>query len=160
MQASQEREITEEKMSTQPPQLISSLDKKSQMMKIVVIQPTTIGDAQRKKIIEFKFNMNQFSVVNKVDFFKKTSELICSNLINTTVSKDKLFRDFRKLEGRLKTEQVEKKALQIKKTKLEKNIVEINQGAGNEAMNKIVQEKEAEIQNLKKQLKLPSEGVV
>ena len=104
--------------------------------------------------------MNQFSVVNKVDFFKQNSELICSNLINTTVSKDKLFRDFRKLEGRLETEQAEKNDLQIKKPQLEKKIVEINQGARNEAMNKIVQEKEAEIQNLKKQLKLPSEGVV
>ena len=54
-------------------------------------------------------NMNQFSVVDKVDFFKQTGELICSNLINTTVSKDKLFRYFRKLEGRLKIEQAEKK---------------------------------------------------
>lgn len=51
MQASQEREITEEKFrSTQPPQLISALDKKSQMMKITVIQPTIVGDAQKKKI--------------------------------------------------------------------------------------------------------------
>ena len=81
--------------------------------------------------------MNQISVVDIVDFFKQTSELICSNLINTTVSKDKLFRDFRKMEGRLKTEQAEKKTLQIKKIDLEKKIVEINQGKGNEAMNKI-----------------------
>ena len=85
---------------------------------------------------------------------------MCSNLISTTVSKDKLFREFRKLEGKLKTEQAEKKALQIKKTKLEKKIVEINQGKGNESMNKIVKDKEAEIQNFKKQLKLPSESAV
>lgn len=96
--------------------------------------------------------MNQFSVVDKVDFFKQTNELICSNLISTTISKDKFFRDFRKLEGRLKTQQAEKKAIQIKKRELEKKIVEINQGEGNESMNKIVQEKEAEIQNLKKKL--------
>ena len=96
------------------------------MMKIAMIQPTTVGEAHKKKITEFKLNMNQFNVVDKVDFFKQTSELICSNLINTIVSKDKLFRDFRKMEGRLKTEQVEKKALQIKKIDLEKKIVEIN----------------------------------
>ena len=160
-QGSQEREITKEKLrSTQPPQLISSLHKKSQMMKITVIQPTTVGEAQKKKITYFKLNMNQFSVVDKEDFFKQTNELICSNLISTTVSKDKLFRDFRKLEGKLKTKQAEKKAIQIKKTELEKKVVEINQGVGNEAMNKIVQEKEAEIQNLKNQLKLPTEGAV
>ena len=81
------------------------------MMKIVVIQPTTTGDVQNKKITEFKLNMNQFSVVDKVDFLKKTSELIYSNLINTIVWKDKLFRDFKKLEGKLKTEQAKKKAL-------------------------------------------------
>ena len=44
-------------------------------MKIIVIQPTIVGEAQRKKITEFKLNMNQFSVVNKVDFFKETSEI-------------------------------------------------------------------------------------
>ena len=113
------------------------------MMKIVVIQPTTVGEAQKKKIIEFKLDMNQFNVVDKVDFFKQANELICSNLISAIVSKDKLFRDFRKLEGRLKIEQAKKKALQIKKTELERNIVEINQRKGIEVMNKIVQEKEA-----------------
>ena len=47
LQASQDREITEERLrSIQPPQLISALDKKRQMMKIVVIQPTTIEDVQ------------------------------------------------------------------------------------------------------------------
>lgn len=49
--------------------------------------------------------MNQFSVVDKNYFFKHTSELIYSNLIDTIVSKDKLFRYFKKLEGKLKTEQ-------------------------------------------------------
>jgi hypothetical protein len=115
--------------STQPPQLISALDKKSQMMKIVVIQPATVGNVQNKKITEFKLKMNQFSVVEKVDLFKWTNELICSNLVSTTVSKDKLFIDFKKLEGKLKTEQAEKKSLHIKRTKKEKNIVEINKGA-------------------------------
>ena len=108
-------------------------------MKIVVIQPATVGEAQKKKIIEFKLNMNQFSVVDKVDFFKQTSELICSNLIITFVSKDKLVSDFKKLEGKIKTEQAEKKALQIKKVELEKKIVEINQGNALEAMNKMVE---------------------
>jgi hypothetical protein len=150
LQAIQGREITEDKLrSTQPSQLISALDKKSQMMKITVIQSTTVGDAQNKKIMEFKLNMNQFSVVDKVDFFKHTSDLICSNLINTTVSKDKLFRYFKKLESRLKAEPTKKKALQIQKTELEKKIVETNKGARNEDMNTIIQGKDVEIQNLK-----------
>ena len=90
VQSSQERELTEKRLrSTQPPQLISALDKKIQLMKIAVIQPPSIVDPQNKKIIEFKLNMSQFSVVDKVDFFKQTSELICSNLISTIVSKDK-----------------------------------------------------------------------
>ena len=104
LQANQEREVTEEGIrSTHSPQLISVLDRKSQMMKIAIIQPTIVGEAQKKKIAEFKLNMNQFSVVDKVDFFKQTSELICSNLISTLVSKDKLFRDFKNIEGKIKT---------------------------------------------------------
>ena len=50
--------------------------------------------------------------------------------------------------------------MQIKKAKLEKKIVEINQGNALEAMDKMVEEKEAEIQNLKKQLKLLVESPV
>ena len=98
--------------------------------------------------------------LTKLNFFKQTSELICSNLIGTIVSKYKLLRYFKKLEGKLKTEQAEKKALQIKRKGLEKKILEINKGAGNEAINNIIQEGEVEIQNLKKQLKLPSEGAI
>ena len=119
-----------------------------------------VGKVQKKKIIEFKLNMNQFRCVDKVDIFKKTGELICSNLNSTTIFKDKLVRDFKKLEGKLKTEQDKEKDLEIKKSELEKKIIEINQGKGNEAMNKIVEEKEAKIHNLKKQLKLHVESVV
>ena len=138
-QASKERELTEERLrSTQPPQLISALDKRSQLMKITVIQPPRIGDPQNKKITGFKLNMSQFSVVDKVDFLKQTSEIIFSNLIRTIVSKDKLFRDFKKLENKLKIEQAEKKALQIKKSELEKKIMEINKGAGNDTINTLI----------------------
>ena len=119
-------------------------------MKIVVIQPPSTGDLQNKKNIEFKLNMNQFNVVDKVDFFKQTSELICSNLISTTVSKDKLSRDFKKLEGKLKIEKAKRKALQIKKSELKKKIMEINKGVGNEAFNSLIQEKDVEIHYLKK----------
>ena len=80
-------------------------------MKIVVIQPSMVGEVQKKKIIKFKLHMNKFNVVDKVDVFKQTSELICSNLINTTVSKDKLVRDFKKIEGKLTTKQAKKKDL-------------------------------------------------
>ena len=104
--------------------------------------------------------MNQFSIVDKVDFLKQTSEFICSDLISTTVSKDKLVTDFKKLEGKLKTKQDEKKALQIKKSEPEKKIVEINQGKGSEATNNIMEEKEAKIQNLKNKLKFPIKSVV
>ena len=81
-------------------------------------------------------------------------------MISTTVFKDKLFRYFKKLENKLKTKQVEKKALQIKKSELENKIVEINKGARNDTINTLIQEKDVEIQNLKKQLKLPHQGIV
>ena len=72
-------------------------------MRNAVIQPPRAGDMQNEKIIEFKFNMGKFSVVDKVDLFKQTNEIICSDLISTFVSKDKLQRDFKRLENKLKT---------------------------------------------------------
>ena len=71
VQDEKEREITKYELRiTQPPQLVSALDKKSQLMKIAVIQPPIAGDPQTKKVIEFKHNMSQFNIVDKVDFFK------------------------------------------------------------------------------------------
>lgn len=78
-------------------------------MEIVVIQPPITGDPQRKMIAEFKLNMSQFSIVDIVDLFKQTRELTCSELISTSVSKENLQRDYRKLESKLKTDKVRKK---------------------------------------------------
>ena len=66
-------------------------------MRIAVIKPPKVGDMLNEKITEFKFNMGQFSVVDKFDLFKQTSEMICSYLISTFVSKYKLQRDFKRL---------------------------------------------------------------
>jgi hypothetical protein len=64
-----------------------------------------------EKITEFKFNMGQFSVADKVYLIKQTSEIIFSELISTFVSKDKLQRDFKRLENKLKTESGEKESI-------------------------------------------------
>jgi len=76
-------------------------------MKIVVIRPPKAGDTLNERVTEFKFNMSQFSVIDKVDLFKKTSELICSDLISTYVSKDKSQRDFKKLEKNIRKYTIE-----------------------------------------------------
>ena len=47
--------------------------------------------------------MGQFSVVDRVDLFKQINEIICFDLIRTSLSKDKLQRDFKRLENKLKT---------------------------------------------------------
>ena len=72
------------------PQLISALDKEKQMLKVAVIQPSKAKDASKDRVTEFKFNMNQFSVSDKVDLFKQTSKLICSYLISELVAKDRM----------------------------------------------------------------------
>lgn len=83
--------------------MLTTFDKESQMLKVVVIQPPIRGQSTDKGIIEFKLNMSQFSIVYKVDFFKQTSELICYDLIAPSVSKDKLFRENKKLQNKVKT---------------------------------------------------------
>ena len=64
------------------------------------------------------------------------------------------------IKNKLKTEIVEKKAIQIKKTELEKNFLEISKGNENDAWNKVISENEVEIQSLKKKLKLPHDSHV
>ena len=72
-------------------------------MKVAVIQPPIRGQSTEKEITEFKLNMSQFNIVDKIDFFKQTSELICSDLIATPISKDKLFRETKKLQNKVNT---------------------------------------------------------
>lgn len=102
--------------------------------------------------------MSQFSVVDKVDFFKKISELICSDLIATSVSKDKLYREYKKLENKLKTEAAKKKAMQIKKAELDKKILEQNKETGSNNMTLLLQKRDTQIHNLKKKLEIPNDG--
>ena len=77
-------------------------------MKIEVFEPSSTSDISTKKITEFKFDMNQFSVVDRVNFFKKASEFICSDLINVFVTKENLQRNYKRIENKLKVEIVEK----------------------------------------------------
>ena len=113
-----------------------------------------------EKITEFKFNMDEFGVVDKVDLFKQTSEMICFDLIRTSVSRDKLQRDFKRLEKKLKTKSAEKKALLIKKSELEKKIKEMSKGKWKETLNSLIVEKDAEIQSMRKKLKIPHDAHV
>ena len=91
--------------------MLTTLDKESQMLKVAVIQPPIRGKSSNKEITEFKLTMSQFSIVDKVDFFKQISELIYSNLIATSVSKDKLFKENKELQNKVKTQNAEKRAL-------------------------------------------------
>jgi hypothetical protein len=69
--------IREQLRAENPPQMLTTLDKESQMMKVAVIQPPIRGQSTENEITEFKLNMSQFNIVDKVDFFKQISELIC-----------------------------------------------------------------------------------
>ena len=128
------------------------------MLKVAIIQPLKAKGTSEDKVTEIKFNMNQFSISDKFDTFKQTSELICSNLISALVAKDRLQKDYKKLENKLKTEAAKKKAMQIKKIELEKKVLQVTKGNADDALNKIILEKEAKIQNLKKKLKLPHDS--
>ena len=40
------------------------------MLKVAFFHPSKTKEASKDRVIEFKFNMNYFSVRNKVDLFK------------------------------------------------------------------------------------------
>lgn len=130
------------------------------MLKVTTIHPSKGKDASEDRVSKFKFNMNRFSVSDKVYLFKQTNELICSDLISASIAKDRLQRDYKKLENKLKTDVAEKKAIQNKKTELEKKILQISKGNADDALNKAILEKETEIQSVKKKLKLPHDSHV
>ena len=56
------------------------------MLKVAIIQPSKDKNNSEDKVTEIKFNMNQFSISDKVDMFEQTSELICSDLISAPVA--------------------------------------------------------------------------
>ena len=140
--------------------MLTTLDKESQMLKVGVIQPPIRGQSTNKEIVEFKLNISQFSIVDEVDFFKQTSEIIYSDLIATSVSNDKLFRENKKLQNKVKTQNAEKKALQIKKDQLEKKLLDQSKQAGDSNLTLLIQEKDTEISSLKKNMKIPQEAYV
>ena len=86
--------------------------------------------------------------------------MICFNLINVSTSREKLRKNLSKLESKLKTKVVDKKDLQIKKEKLENKVIELVKYGGNETIPSLIQEKEYEIQNIKKNLKIPHDSHV
>ena len=101
--------------STAAPQLISALDKEKQMLKVAIIQPSKAKNVSKEKVTEIKFNMNQFSISDKVDLFKQTSELICLDLISASVAKYRLQKDYKKLENKLKTKLRRRKRFRSKR---------------------------------------------
>ena len=56
--------------SPSTPLLISALDKDKKILKVAVIQPSKAKDVSEDEVTKFKFNMNQFNVIDKVDLFK------------------------------------------------------------------------------------------
>ena len=129
-------------------------------MKVAIIQPFKVKNVLEDKVTEIKISMNQFSISDKVDMFKHRSELICLDLISASVAKDRLQKDYKKLENKLKTKVAEKKVIEIKKIELEKKVLQITNGNADIPLNRIILEKEVGIQNLKKKLKLPHDSHV
>ena len=59
------------------------------MLKVAIIHPSKAKSTSEDKVTEIKFNMNQFSISDKVDLFKQTSVLICLGHISASLSKDR-----------------------------------------------------------------------
>ena len=81
-------------------------------------------------------------------------------MIATSVSKDKLFRENKKLQDKVKSQNTEKRALQIKKDQLEKKLLEQSKQSGDNNLTLLIQDKDVEISSLKKKLKIPQEAYV
>jgi hypothetical protein len=81
-------------------------------------------------------------------------------LIATSVSKDKLFRENKKLQDKVNTQNPEKRDLQIKKDRLEKKLLDQSKQNGDNNMTLLIQDKDTKISSLKKNLKISQEAYV
>ena len=81
-------------------------------------------------------------------------------MIATSISKDKLIRENKKLQDKVKTQNAEKWALQIKKYQMEKKLLDQSKQNGDNNMTLLIQDKDAEISSPKKKLRIPQEAYV
>ena len=117
----------------------------------------TVGN----KVSEVKVNLENIPTTDIIHLNKETSDILNTRLLKATLQMSKLESSKIKTQDLLRKVRVENKALRVKFKKLQYESVEVDGQEDKGALaQKLLDEKEKEIQMLKKKLKIPSTQLI
>ena len=113
------------------------------------------------KVSEVNVNLEKIPTIDIIHFHRETNDIIYTRLLKSTLQVSKLESDKNKDHGLLWKEKVENKALRIKIKKLQEDLLKVNGQSDKGVVDqKLLNEKEKEVQVLKKKLKIPSTQLI
>jgi len=134
-------------------QLQSVRDPESNILKLVV----TSG----KKASEIKIYLDQVSLLDKISFHKQSSDILYAELLQLAINHSKALTKIDKLELRLKQEKTASKSHQKHIKSLESDLVtEVSDQKDAKALQKLLDNKDKLINELKEKLKIPPTQVL
>lgn len=95
---------------------------------MAILQPTTTGGkriAANYKATEINVDLDAFSPTDKMEWHRKTYEIIFRYVLRSTMHVNKLQNTVNKIERQLKHEKVVTKAKQLRISELEQKVVEL-----------------------------------
>ena len=102
-------------------------------------------------------NLDKIPTIYVIHLHRETGYIIYTKLLKSTLQVSKLESNKNKVQDLLQKENIENKALQIKIKKLQEELLKVDgQSRKGAVAQKLFDEKEKEVQVLKKKLKIPS----
>jgi len=133
--------------------LQTTRDPKANTLKLVV----TSG----KRASEFKIVLDQVSLPDKINLHKQSSDILYAELLQLVVNHSKALAKIDKMELRIKQEQTASKSHQKNIRSLESDIITTSEDQENvKALQKLLDNKDKVINELKENLKLPPTHVL
>ena len=112
----------------------------------------TVGN----RVFEVNVNLGNIPTTDMIHLNRETSDILNTRLLKATLQMSKLESIKKKTWDLLRKERVENKALRIKINKLQDDLLKCEgQSDQGEATQKLLDEKEKEVQILKNKLKIP-----
>ena len=113
----------------------------------------TVGN----NVSEVNVNLENIPTTDIIHFHRETSDILYTRLLRSTLQVSKLETNKKKAQDLLRKERVENKTLQIKIKNLHDELLKVDWKLDKGAMaQKLLDEKEKEVQVLKRKLKIPS----
>lgn len=143
------------------PRLITSMDQSNKYMNMVFFDENKSKEVQSCEKYELKqtiiqVDLEQMNAVDMTLLHKYIGEMVSHRLFSMTTKIKKLQEAIKKLEKRLKDENVVNRARALRAWSLESKLVDVSVDTLELNLKAIIQNKEFEIKALKKDLKVPN----